>query len=376
MKDKLLKLFNSKNELRTNLALKAKTTEDIKELRSINSQIENINTELKELQGLINEAEEREKELKEREKQILESQTRKVPQSIGEYRAIAKMLKGQSLTEEERALVTLEDNNALLPEDFINQLQILRKGFPSLKKYCHVIPVNKKSGKMPFAIIGNNKLSKLTSGNAIPEGTTTTTEIKYDIEDYGKIIPVENSLTEDEVVGLIQNVINPDFAEASVLTENDEILAILKANSTEIVGATSYEDVEKTIAGVLPSLKAGIITITNVKGYVHLKTKKDKEGRPLNLVTNINGQDYYEGKPLVTLDDADLPASAEGKLVYYVVNLRALAKFFERKGYAIATSKEVLFSYNQTAIRVLERFDTVKGDARAAFKIEFNEVSA
>ena len=97
MKDKLLKLFNSKNELRTNLTLKAKTTEDIKELRSINSQIENINTELKELQGLINEAEEREKELKEREKHILESQIRKSSKNIGEYIAIAKMLKGKSL---------------------------------------------------------------------------------------------------------------------------------------------------------------------------------------------------------------------------------------------------------------------------------------
>lgn len=375
MKDKLLKIFNSKNELRTNLALQAKTTEDIKELRSINSQIENINVELKELQGLIGEAEEREAEIRKTEKQVLENQTRGISQNIGEYRAIAKMLKGQPLTEEERALVTLEDNDAILPEDFVNQLQILRKGFPSLKKYCHVIPVTKKSGKMPFATIGNNKLSKLTSGQAIPEGTAKTTDIKYDIEDYGKIIPVENSLTEDEVVGLIQNVINPDFAEASVLTENDEIIAILKANATSVAGATSYEDVEKAIAGVLPSLKAGIITVTNVKGYVHLKTKKDKEGRALNLVTNINGQDYYEGKPLVTLDDADIPVSAEGKLVYYVVNLRALIKFFERKGYTIATSKEVLFSYNQTAIRVLERFDTVKGDARAAFKVEFDEVS-
>ena len=46
---------------------------------------------------------------------------------------------------------------------------------------------------------------------------------------------------------------------------------------------------------------------------------------------------------------------------------------FDRKGYEIGSSKEVLFNYNQTAIRVLERFDVQKLDDRACKKIEFTK---
>jgi HK97 family phage major capsid protein len=227
---------------------------------------------------------------------------------------------------------------------------------------------------MPFATIGSNKLSKLTSGVAIPEASMATSKIDYAIDDYGKIIPVENSLLEDEVVGIIQNVITPDFAEASVLTENDEIMTIISTNATAVTGAASYEDVEGAINGILPSLRYGAVTVTNLTGYVYLKGVKDNEGRSLELVKTMpDGTEVFNGKPLVVLDDAVVEPATEGNLIFYVVNIWALVKFFDRKGYVISSSEHALFGYNQTAIRVLERFDVAKLDARACLSVEFTK---
>jgi HK97 family phage major capsid protein len=82
-----------------------------------------------------------------------------------------------------------------------------------------------------------------------------------------------------------------------------------------------------------------------------------KAVRPLREEKSCNGW-----KELQRLTD---------KKVFYVVNLYALVKFFDRKTYEIATSKEAGFTYNQTFVRCIERFDAVKGDDRACFKIEF-----
>ncbi|MGY5237919.1 phage major capsid protein [Clostridium tertium] len=373
MKDKLLKLLNAKNELRSKLAAQARTTEDVKELRSINSHMEELNADIKGLEELIAEEEERERAQALEDKKKLEGQEARKSDNKQELRAIAKMLKGKELTEEERSLVTVSGNAAIMPEGFINQLELLRKGFPSLKPYCHVIPVTTNTGRMPVATLGNNKLVKLVSGQAISEGAKATTQISYAVEDYGKIIPVENSLTEDEVVGIIENIITPDFAEGAVLSENEEILKIIKDNATPVEGVTDYVGLENAIDGSLPSVKGGLITVTNITGYCYLKSQKDKEGRSLNLITTINGIDYFNGKPIVTLDDADL-VSEEGKYTFYLSNLKELVKFFDRKTLEIATSKEALFDYNQTAVRAVERFDTVKGLDRSAKKIEIAKV--
>ena len=55
-----------------------------------------------------------------------------------EIRALTKAILGKELNEEERGLVTVAGNGAILPEGFINKLEVYRKGFPSLKKYCHI----------------------------------------------------------------------------------------------------------------------------------------------------------------------------------------------------------------------------------------------
>lgn len=287
-----------------------------------------------------------------------------------ELRALGKHLFNMQMTDEERGLVTVAGNGALLPEGYINDVMLLRDGYPSLKKYAHVIPVTDKTGKMPVANLGQNKLAKLSSDTPIDQGAASTTQLKYDVEDYGKFVPIERSLTDDEVVGIIENILMPDFAEGAIAIENEEILEVIKSGATEVEEATDYEDVEKAIDSLVPSARAGAITITNTAGFVYLKNKKDDLGRKLNLITYVDGVAMFNNKPIVELSDALVTAS-HGKLIYYVANVKEACKFFDRKGVEITKSTEFLFNKNQDCLRAIERFDVVKGATRSIKKIEF-----
>ena len=61
MKDKFLKMLRAKEAKKAELQTRSKTTEDIKELRSINDELTALNAEIEELRGMIAdcEAEER-----------------------------------------------------------------------------------------------------------------------------------------------------------------------------------------------------------------------------------------------------------------------------------------------------------------------------
>ena len=287
-----------------------------------------------------------------------------------ELRAVGKHILGMPLNEEERGLVTVADNGALLPQGYVKDLMLLRDGYPSLKKYCHVVPVTTKTGKMPVASLGHNKLAKLSSDTPIDQGAVSTSQVNYDVEDYGKFVPVERSLTDDEVVGIIESILLPDFAEGAIEAENEEILTLVKSKAKVIADAVDHTAVENAIDTLLPACRAGAITITNTAGFVYLKNKKDAIGRPLNLITYVNGVAMFNHKPIIELSDAVLPAT-EGKVVYYVANLKEVAKFFDRKGIEITKSKEFLFNKNQDCLRAIERFDLKEGSSRSCKKIEF-----
>lgn len=292
-----------------------------------------------------------------------------------EIRNVVRVLTGKA-TAEQRATVKEGDNGAILPDQFINEFEVLREGYPSLKEYCHVIPVTSSSGKMPTSTTGQNTLSNLSEDTEIPEGAISNNRIEYAVKDYGKIIPVTNNMLEDDVVNLVDNVIKPDFAEASVTKENEEILKAVKAVATKVTSATDYEDVAKAMDSVVPNAKANIVTITNVDGYVYLKNLKDGEGRPLNLVTVVNGVDYFNGKPLITLSNEAVSASATTKYIFYVANLKEAVKFFDRKQIEIAKSTDAGFTKNNTIYRIIERFDAKQGSGRSVKSIEFAKATA
>ena len=122
----------------------------------------------------------------------------------------------------------------------------------------------------------------------------------------------------------------------------------------------------------LPAVKAGLVTLTNSKGYAYLKNKKDSQGRPLNLVTEKDGKYYFNGKELLEMDDTILAPVTEGKIyVFYSLNMKEAIKVTQRKGVTVARSTEAGFNTDTIKLRVLERIGIQKGSTRSIKRIEF-----
>jgi HK97 family phage major capsid protein len=108
-------------------------------------EVRNLKKQIK-LQEEIETEEERKMEERKEQDKMENKNVNTVEQ---EYRAIAKYLLGkEDRTAASSITTTISDSGAILPEAFINQLEVLIKGYPSLKKYCHVIPVNTNTGKI------------------------------------------------------------------------------------------------------------------------------------------------------------------------------------------------------------------------------------
>lgn len=291
-----------------------------------------------------------------------------------ESRSIIKFLSNEKLGEEERNSFNTENGNAILPTGFYSEIQHLRKGYTALKDYCHVIPVTTLSGSMPISKGSTSKkLAKLQKDKEMIKDMINVEPVKYAVEDYGKIIPVDNDLFDDAGVEVLKGLVNPALSEDAVNTENAEIIALVKGATEEtkqIIIGKDYKDIKKIInTKIPPSLKSGLIIITNQSGYNYLDNLEDKNGRPLLVESLKEGEpDKFKGKPVVYFDDEDI-VNEEGKASFYVVNLYALAKFWDRKKYEIGISKEAGFTYNQTLVKIIERFDLSKADTRACFKV-------
>jgi HK97 family phage major capsid protein len=339
-------------------------TSDVNSAEVKMEEVRNLEKSLK-LQVELGEAEERE---------ILDQNKNKKDgddkmEKVNEMRSIVKHVIGETLTTEERAQITTLENGAVLPKQFINQLIEIQKGYGSLKYLCDVIPVTKAEGTMPVVDLDQNDLLDVLEGADIVEGELVTTDITFKCVKVGLIQTLTSELLADAEVE-IEGLVRKNFTNIATVKENAKILAVIKNNATVVV-ATGYEDIDKTIDSALPSVKAGLSTITNVSGYVYLKNLKDlTTGRKLDLVTMVNGVEVYNSKPLVVVEDAMLPATVDKK-VFYVCNTKEAIKFFDREAVTVATSVEAGFKNDTKKVRILERFDVAKGSVRSIKKIEF-----
>ncbi|AWB30048.1 phage major capsid protein [Clostridium botulinum] len=354
-------------ELRAQLeAKKIEIREFIKDKKVVEA--EKAIEEKRGLEKLIKAAE----ELEEEEKRDLENQRKKKtqPEENNEFRAIVKTVMGEETTTEERANIKSVDNAAVIPKQFVNKLIEIQKGFGSLKGLCDVIPVTKNEGTIPVIDLDQNEMADVAEGEDIVDGTLVTTDVPFKCAKVGLIQSLASETVDDAEVEM-EGLVKKNFANIATVKENAKILKVIKDNATEVVGVTSYEDVEKAIDGSLPSIKAGLVTLTNVAGYVELKNKKDKQGRSLNLITNINGVEYFHEKPIITVDDILLPVSEGKTQVFYVANMNEAVKYCDRKAVTIARSTEAGFKDDTVKLRILERFVPVLGAKRSIKKIEF-----
>lgn len=318
-------------------------------------------------------------ELEEEEKRDLESQRninsdgKRVNEDMGkgnEFRSIVKHIMEKEMTPEERASIKSTDNSAIIPKQFVKELIVIQKGFGSLKHLCDVIPVFRNEGTIPVVDLDQNEMLDVLEGADIVDGTLVTTDVPFKCVKVGLIQSLTSETVDDAEIE-IENLVKKNFANIATVKENIKIVKVIKDNATPIEDKTSYMDVQKEIDSALPSVKAGLVTLVNVTTYAELKNKKDKQDRPLNLITEVNGVEHFHGKPIYAVEDTLLPTTALKKETYYLANTKEAIKYCDRKALTVARSTEAGFRDDTVKLRILERFDVTKGSVRSIKKIEF-----
>lgn len=358
------------NEIKQNIANLESEVRNLVDAKDVNGAKAKME-ELRQAKDLLKIEEElTEKEERDLENQEIEIRKDDIKMKINEKRAFTKELMGENLTTEERAVIKSTNVGTVIPDEFVAKLEEVRKGYSPLKELCDVIPVSKPEGSMPVVDLDQNEMNDLVEGDDIQDGSLVTTDVKFKVASVGLIDKFSFESVEDAEFSL-EEIATKNFGEIAVRKENKRIINAIDSNSTE---ATSkkvelHQKIVDEMAGLAPACQAGLVTLVNTAAYQELKNKEDKQGRPLNLITVIGNKEYFNNKLIERVDDAVLPALAEGKtMLAYVVNMKEAIKFFDRKQVTIARAEH--FNSGAKMVRVLERIDVKAGTTRSIKKIE------
>jgi len=301
-------------------------------------------------------------------------QTASVSDAVMRNRVFNKLVLGRTLDAQEREFAnqigspgmvegTPDKGGYLVPEEQMTQIREYRKAYTALKDFAHIQHANSTAGKMPTLGDETGKLVAFEELNSIQQSDFDFGQLKYEIKDYGDIIPVSNQLLDDADVN-ITAIIGQRFARKAVNTENDEILKLLKKLSAEAV--TDAKSFMKILNVSLdPSYYANARILTNQDGFQWLSELEDAQKRPL-LVPDVAAPDTYRfrGKEIIVVSNGTLATTAN-KIPFYIGSFADYVAFFERKGVEIAVSQDFLFDKYATALRCVERFGVVADDKDA-----------
>lgn len=286
-----------------------------------------------------------------------------------------KQVLGKPLTEAEKAYVENaagspgqiehgdERGGYLVPEEQGKQIQEYRRTKVSLKPFTNVIPVTTITGKFPMGTDQTGMLDNFEELTEIGMTDVRFTQQKWSVTDFGKIIPISNTLLKDSFVN-ITSYIGDQFVKMAVNTENSKILGLL-GTFTKKAGK-EIDDI-KTVLNVDldPAMSMNSVIITNQSGFDWADKLKDKNGRDI-LSTSLNDetQRRFKGKQIIVLPDELLKGTGKA-LPFLVGDLTQAINFYDRQGVEIAVSDVAGFTKNATLMRVIERFDVHIYDEKA-----------
>lgn len=346
------KIDEMKNEARTLV----KT--DVEKAENMVNEIKNLQKQFDLELALFEEEKENVKNMKKPQKDV---------KNI-EVEAFKNAILGKPLTEDmQNALTTSTgvDGGYLVPDELVEQIEELRREHVSLKPLVHNIEVTSAKGSMPIEDAANfTKLVDFDEVTDLAQIDLKFNNVNFVIKNKGGIVPMSNSLVADEKAGL-PSYVTRTFAKKAVKTENDDILTILTAGSAKTF--TNIKDVKKSYNKDLdPGIKGdGFVFIMNSDAYGMLDDEVDGNGRPLLQPnpTQANQKTLF-GHPVVVLSTTELPTKTNKAPIIFG-NLQGAIAFFDRKQYEVAASTEFLFGRNQTALRVIERYDVKEQDKTA-----------
>lgn len=313
-------------------------------------------------------------------------------------KAFAKAIAKKNLNENEiKALSsnTDEDGGYLIPKDIVTRINILSREHVSLRDLVTVVPVTTKEGhrilEKDASRTGFVDIEELTD---IPSVSNPKwAKIDYKIRDLGGLLPIPNSLLEDETGGLVEHLALW-FVQKMYATDNAMILfadglkgsqgvigtAKLKAAITEtdnvfekevLTEVLTFQKLKTVLNKSFPRTIAAVAKIiTNQSGLDILDNMEDKNGRP--YLTGDGTQEFpykFKGKKVIVYDDETLVndiTTPESPLVPFIVgDLKQGVVLWDRKKMSVATSKEAGFVNNSTIMRGIVRQDTRIWDKKA-----------
>lgn len=304
--------------------------------------------------------------------------------SVNGFGIMAKLLRGQALTEKELELVSIDEKSAqqlvsgtnaangenyLCPDDVNLAIHELRKSYVQARDYITVEPTSALTGSVNFGSDPSVGLVAFDDGDTIDNNYAPTfTKKSFTIKFYGAYIPVSQILEDAQRANLI-GFLNRWFVKAAVISENTKIFTVLKAgyNSGTPKAISGIAGLKSSINKDLdPSCLINGVIITNQNGYDCLDSEVDGNGRPV-LQPDITNPSIkrLKGMPVVPFPNALLPdvSSNHYPVIYGDLKAGAIMKLY--KNLLIATSAHAGFLKAQNIIRVMEGFDVIAADTSA-----------
>lgn len=300
------------------------------------------------------------------------------------FKALAKVVAGKPLDENEKALISGTDaasgENYLVPDDVRAEINELRKTYVSAKNLVSVETTDALAGSVNYESGTPAGLTAFDDGDAITEETNPTFVKKtFTIGWRGKLIPVSRILLGAEKAGLM-GYLNRWFVKNAVLTENSAIFAKLKSGyaSGAPKAIAGWKALKKSITVDLdPSCLLDGVIITNQSGFACLDAEEDNDGRPVLQENPANRTEkLFQGLPIHVFPDAQLPNIDTTNFPLIYGSVKAGCTFVEYDGLEFTLDGSYLFNKNQNCLRVIEGFDVMSTDTGAYIYGKFSATPA
>lgn len=333
----------------------------VKEAKTAMEEVRNLKSKI----AMAEELEEEEiEELESRKGDII---VKKTEVKVDENRAFLNAIRGRA-TAEERALLSGGTNGEgyIVPKDLNTKINELKRQYKSAVSLVDTYSTSTASGNLVVEDLSGLKelvpLSEMTDSDETDKPKFRSVE--YAVKDYGAILPISNTLLQDETADLM-GYVGKWFAKKAIRTENAKIFAALTAGTT----AKSIADY-KALKGVInkdldPIIADSAVIVTNQDGFDKLDQELDGNGRPVLQPDPVNPtMKRFMGKPVHVFSNAELKTTGTTtkKAPIFVGNLEESIRFVDRGVYEVSTSSDAGFKNNSTLIRCIERFDVVKVD--------------
>ncbi|AVQ28841.1 phage major capsid protein [Fusobacterium ulcerans] len=270
------------------------------------------------------------------------------------------------------------DGGLLIPADQRTAIIELKRQYKSLRNLVSTESVTTLTGtrvieqdaeNTPFEEVAESgKIKDLANPKWIP--------IAYSIKKYGGILPIPNTLLQDNTANL-QAYINKWFAKKEIATENSLIVALLNTLTKKAI--TGIDGIKDVLNEELdPAISERSVVVTNQTGFNWLDKLKDSDGNyllekdPTNPTKKMIAGRTVEVYPNKTLKNNTTKAPI------IIGDLKEAVVLFDRQ---LMTLKSTdvgagAFENDLTKVRGTLRLDIQKFDTDAVVFLEVDTASA